>query len=288
MAPFVPHVSVLMALALTFVTVAFLVFFFHHIAQSVRVTHILSKVDKAFQRRLDGMTEAGGDGAVGAHGPLPHPFDDDVAEIRAERGGYLQSVEVDALVGAATRAGAAVRVLPTVGDFVRRGSALAEVHPSGAAAALAEAVHEALALGEDRNLTQDLGFYFDQFLEIALRALSPSTNDPFTARSCIDRAGQGLLLLDRRRLPPHVHRDDGGKVRALVPLQSKGALARHVVGEFRRASAEHPFVRAHLAATLRGLAAELGPGNIRDAVVGELAEIDAAVAGRRAPAPAGA
>jgi len=279
--PFVPHLSVLVALALTFLTVAVLVYFFHHIAQSVRVTHVLAEVDRELRRRIDQLDHVG-DAPHDDLEPLPDGIGDDVGSIRARRGGYLQSVEVVALVAGAERAGAVVRVLPTVGDFVRRGGALAEVHPRGAVDAVADAVHGALALGEDRNLTQDLGFYFDEFLEIALRALSPSTNDPFTARSCIDRVGQGLLLLDGRRLPPQAHADGGGALRALVPLQAQGALAQHVLRELRHASAEHPFVTEHLAATLRGLRRELGPGEIRSAVEGELAAV-AVDAGVRRP-----
>jgi uncharacterized membrane protein len=276
--PFVPHVSVFVALALTFLTVAVLVYFFHHIAQSVRVTHVLANVDRALQRRLDQLGDAPADDLE----PLLDGLGEDVGSLRARSGGYLQSVEVEALIAAAARAGAVVRVLPTVGDFVRRGGALAEIDPPGAVDAVADAVHGALALGEDRNLTQDLGFYFDEFLEIALRALSPSTNDPFTARSCIDRVGQGLLLLDGRRLPPEAHADKTGALRAIVPLQRKGSLAQRVLHELRHASVDHPFVTEHLAATLRGLRRELGQGEIRSVVEGELAAI-AADAGVRHP-----
>jgi uncharacterized membrane protein len=148
--------------------------------------------------------------------------------IAARRGGYLQSVDTEGLVASAAEVDAVVRIIPIAGSFVMRGAPLAEVHPATAAEGLDQAVHRAVSLGPDRSLTQDLAFYFDEFLEIALRALSPSMNDPFTARSCIDRIGQGLLLLDRRRLPRQVHVDDDGLVRAFVPLQEKGTLTRHV------------------------------------------------------------
>jgi uncharacterized membrane protein len=169
-----------------------------------------------------------------------------------------RSVAIDALVESAAKRGAVVRLIPTVGDFVMKGAPLAEVQPATATDALADDVHGAVSIGTDRSLTQDLGFVFDELLEIALRALSPSLNDPFTARSCIDRIAQGLLLLDRRRLPPQVHADDEGVVRAFVPLQGKGALARHLFGELRRAAAGNLFVTQHLLETLAKLRREVG------------------------------
>jgi uncharacterized membrane protein len=277
---FVPHLSMLVALVLTFFTVAVLVYFFHHIAQSVRVTHLLADVDDALRSRLEDLNERDPD----EHGSdreepeqialaIPLDFRDDLGVVPAGRGGYLQAVDADGLVAKAAGANAVVRIVPVVGAFVMRGAPLAEVHPATAAGALSAAIHRAVALGPDRSLTQDLAFYFDEFLEIALRALSPSMNDPFTARSCIDRIGQGLLLLDRRRLPRQVHVDEDGVVRAFVPLQGKGALARHVLGELRRASTGHPFVTQHLLETLVILHRTVGSAAIRVAVDDELAAI---------------
>jgi uncharacterized membrane protein len=277
---FVPHLSVMVALVLTFFTVAILVFFFHHIAQSIRVTHVLSELDDALRRRLEALGERDPDDDEGERDhpqnialAVPVDFRDDLGVVAAKRGGYLQSVDADKLVADAAEADAVIRIIPIVGTFVMRGAPLAEVHPATAAADLDDAVHRTLSLGPDRSLTQDLAFYFDEFLEIALRALSPSMNDPFTARSCIDRIGQGLLLLDRRRLPRQVHVDEDGRVRAFVPLQGKGALTRHVLAELRRASAGNLFVTRHLLETLVALRRSVQGAAIRIAIEDELAAI---------------
>jgi uncharacterized membrane protein len=242
---FVPQVSVLTSLVLAFATVGLLVYFFHHIAESVRATHVLGDVDTALQDMLDDLPEPGGSDEPAAE-DIPTNFRDDVGVIDAKRGGYLQSVAVKTLVNAAVEHDAVVRVLPTVGSFVTRGAPVAEVHPAAAVAAVQGAVHRSVTTGNDRSLTQDLGFVFDELLEIALRALSPSMNDPFTARACIDRIAQGLLRLDRCGLPGQVHVDDDGVVRAFVPLQGSGPLTRHLFAELRRASRGNLFVTQHL------------------------------------------
>jgi uncharacterized membrane protein len=285
--PFVPNLSVMVALLLTFFTVAILVFFFHHTAQSIRVTHVLGELDEALRRRLAALAEREPDDDPGAGedpddlaSAIPPDFRDDLGTIAARRGGYVQSVDTKGLLANAVEADAVVRIVPIVGSFVMRGAPLAEVHPAKAVDDLDEAVHEAISLGPDRSLTQDLAFYFDEFLEIALRALSPSMNDPFTAHACIDRIGQGLLLLDRRRLPRQVHVDDDGLVRAFVPLQAPGSLARHVLSELRRASTGNLFVTQHLLETLVILRRTLRHTALRIAVDDELSAIVPAAEGR--------
>jgi uncharacterized membrane protein len=265
---FVPQVSVLVALVLTFLTVAALVYFFHHTAESVRVTHVLADVSRALDRMLERLDELEdpAEPARADASTLPEAFRDDVGVFRATRGGYLQEVEVDALVELAAERGAVVRLLSAVGSYVMRGAPLAEVHPATATDAIGEHLHEALILGEDRSVTQDPGFLFDEFLEIGLRALSPSMNDPFTARSCIDRIGEGLLLLDRRRLPRQVHVDDAGVVRAYVPIPGKSVVARHLFTELRLASRGNLMVTQHLVATLVTLRDEIRDPGTRSVV----------------------
>jgi len=282
-AAFVPHVSVLTAMALTFFTVGVLVFFFHHVAESVRVTHVLGDLDRALQRMLEALPEGDDDEGDVEADAVPTDFRDDLGVIHARHGGYLQSVEVDALVAAAVERDALLRVLPIVGTFVTRGTPLAEVHPATATDAIADAVLGSVALATDRNPAQDLGFVFDEFLEIALRALSPSMNDPFTAQSCIDHLAQGLLLLDRRRLRRQVHLDADGRVRALVPLQGKGALARHTLGELRRASGGQLLVTRHLLTALLMLRREARGAALRAAVDDELRAVVAGAEGRVPP-----
>jgi uncharacterized membrane protein len=269
---FVPQVSVLTALVLAFATVGLLVYFFHHIAESVRATHVLGDLGDALHAMLDELPETGATDEVAAD-DMPSAFRRDLRAIDARTGGYLQSVDTETLVAAATKCDAVIRILPAVGSFVTRGTPLAEVHPAAAGDELESTIREAVSLGNDRSLTQDLGFVFDEFLEITLRALSPSMNDPFTARNCIDRIAQGILQLDRRGSPKQVHVDDDGVVRAFVPLQVAGALTRNLFGELRRAGRGHLSVTQHLLGALLMLQRHARSAAITTAVDDELGAI---------------
>jgi uncharacterized membrane protein len=267
---FVPQLSLLIAFLLAFATVAILVYFFHHVAQSVRVTHVLEDIDRSLKKRLQDLPERDEDPDRSEAAAIHERFRKDAGVLPARRGGYLQEVDAAALVELAGERDAFIRVRPVVGSFVLRGTPLADVHPTTATDALADGVERAMTLGEDRSLRQDMGFLFDEILEIALRALSASTNDPFTVRSCIDRMGQNLLELDRRGLPPQVHHDEGGVARVFVPLQSKGLLTRHLLAELRRGGKERFTVMEHLVGMLATLRREARDPAVLAAVEEEL------------------
>lgn len=267
LAAVVPHVSIGVALILTFVNVAVLVFFFHHTAESVRVSHVLAGVSRAMARLITETTAPAG----AAHTlRLPATFEDDLSTLRAPRGGVLQSVDVERLVEFARTHGATVRMLHMPGAYVMLGAPYAQVHPAAAAPDMADDLADHLTLGEDRSLTQDLSFLFDELLEVALRALSPSMNDPFTAANCVDRITEGLLMLDQRRAPPETHADEDGVVRAFTPHLGTDALARHLFSELRRQAVGDLMVTQHLVRAQRTLLAEVGDPRLRSVLEEEL------------------
>ena len=103
------------------------------------------------------------------------------------------------------------------GDFVTEGLAIASVHPApGDADRFARALRRAYGFGADRSPSQDVAFAMQQHLEVALRALSPGVNEPFTALTVVDRLGQGLIALAQRTRPSALRLDDEGRVRVVA------------------------------------------------------------------------
>jgi uncharacterized membrane protein len=252
---FVPHLSVGVTLLLAIVNVALLVFFFHHTAQSVRVSHVLAGISRTLERRIDATRRE--DDEFDAP-ELSVDVREDAAMLDAPVGGVLQSVDVDGVVDLAREHDAVVRLLYVPGLFVWKGAAYAEVHPASAADAVGDRLIELVSLGEDRSLGQDLGFLFDELLEVAVRAMSPSMNDPFTAMNCIDRITQGLLLLDGRPAPRETHADEEGVLRAVVPLQTRGQLAHRLYAELRNHVVRDLMATERQLEALRTLVREVG------------------------------
>ncbi|HSG65971.1 MAG TPA: DUF2254 family protein, partial [Gammaproteobacteria bacterium] len=115
-------------------------------------------------------------------------------------------------------------------------------------------VNRRFGLGEERTPLQDVGFPMQQLVEIALRALSPGINDPFTAMQCVNRLRVTLLEMGRRRMPDRVHRGGDGRPRVLtLPVTFCEALDL-VFDPLRRDGARNVAVAAGLLAALAQLA----------------------------------
>ena len=91
-----------------------------------------------------------------------------------------------------------------------------------------------------RTAFQDVEFTVDQLVEVAVRALSPGINDPFTAIACIDRLGEGLCRLAGRSMPSPFRCDEEGRLRVVArptTFESVANAAFHQIRQYGRTSA---------------------------------------------------
>ncbi len=56
-------------------------------------------------------------------------------------------------------------------------------------------LRRSIQIGNQRTPTQDVEYAINQLVEIAVRAMSPAINDPFTAMTCLDYLADGLVSL---------------------------------------------------------------------------------------------
>lgn len=206
---------------------------------------------------------------------LPEHFEHEAVTLRARRTGYVQRVSRSSLVALASEHGAVIRLHHAPGSFVLLGGPLADVYPPEAADELRGKIEQHYVLGAGRTPAQDPGFLFDQLLEVAVRALSPSINDPFTALTCVDRMAEALNLLSQRELPPATLADDDGTLRLVLPTTDLAELTEHLFGELRGYAAGDLMVGRHMATVLRSLQATTAHEGLRRAAgkeVGRLLE----------------
>lgn len=70
-------------------------------------------------------------------------------------------------------------------------------------------------------------------MEVAIRALSPGVNDPFTALECIDQLTAGAVSLARRHDPLPYAFDSDGVLRLLFPTVGFESFVRRVFARLR-------------------------------------------------------
>jgi uncharacterized membrane protein len=251
---FIPHLAVTGSVVLTLLSVAMLIYYVHHVAMSMQVAAITTRVSEDLERSIDRLyPDEIGDTGTPETPPLPLP--DGHVLVHSSKSGYIQDVDGDALVAAARHARTTIWVLAPPGTFVIEGEPLLGAYPPPAEPeALTHQVQQSISFGADRTSRQDVAYAGQQLVEVALHALSPGVNEPFTAVSCIDRLSQGLARLARRQ-PPSAHRlDEHGQVRVVAPPRTFADLVAELLIPIARHAADEPIVLDHLRGAVARLA----------------------------------
>ena len=254
---FVPHLSVTLGLLLALASLGMLIYFFHHAAASIQADNVIAEVGRELHHAIDrlfpeclGHGEPGG--APGRDGDdMPAGFDHESSPVLSEHGGYIQAIDVEGLLSLAVERDLIVRVSRRPGKFVIAGGELAQVWPGDRLDnELAGAVRGAFYLGAQRTLTQDVEFAIDQLVEVAVRALSPGVNDPFTAIACVDRLGETLCTLAGREIPSPYRYDDDGRLRAVADVSTLPGMVDAAFHQVRQASRGNAAVTFRLLETI--------------------------------------
>jgi uncharacterized membrane protein len=158
----------------------------------------------------------------------------------------VQTVSVEGFA-ATLPAGSRVEVRVAAGDFVTERTPLATLRPAPADRdAFERAARGCVSVTSERTLEQDAAFGMRQLADIALRAISPSLNDPTTAVACIRYLGACLERLATQALPPRERRV--GEATVLVRRRSFAEYVEPLIELSRYASADARVVIALLEA----------------------------------------
>jgi len=219
---FVPHLAVTVGVVLAMLSLSVLIVFIHHVATSIQASQVIANVAADLEGAIDRLfPEQMGRGPVPDPSEraacAPSPTFEGAHAIVAVGGGYVQAVDSARLLKLAKENKLVLRLDSRPGTFVRSGTPLVSVAPPFTPADdVEESVRATFIIGAERTGTQDLGFFVNQLVELAVRALSPGINDPATARTCIDRLEQALGNLAGRSMPSASRHDDDGTVRVVA------------------------------------------------------------------------
>lgn len=259
----VPHFAVTAANVLTLVCLLALLFYVHHLSRSIVSDTVVNRVgedlDHAIRHNLRETEEV--------PSLSVHPSRDKPARFSLQSSGYVQAIDYHALVAALADRDALMEFQVRPGHHVLRGRTHANIWPAAALDDdLSGAIADAIVVGRERTPVQDIEFYVRQLVEIALRALSPSVNDPFTAIAVVDRIGASLSLAMRRGDPRRLWTDAEGNVRLIAATSSFRGLVDLSYNQIRQAAASHTDVLVRLIDTLGGLAEAPHSEEQRDAL----------------------
>jgi uncharacterized membrane protein len=218
---YVPQLSVTVGTLLAIISIGVLIYFIHHASTIIQASQVIQNVSEDLHSAIKRLfPERIGHGepedSLGVE-EIPMSFEKEALPIRANGTGYLQAIDNGELMEIACKHNLLIRLQVRPGKFIIQGGDLALVFPGKKVnKKLTKQINDAFILGKERTEQQDIEFPIDQLVEIALRAISPGINDPFTAIRCIDRISAGLCHLVQRDFPSPYRYDKNKKLRFIA------------------------------------------------------------------------
>ncbi|MCU0547315.1 MAG: DUF2254 domain-containing protein [Oscillatoriaceae cyanobacterium Prado104] len=247
---FIPQLSVTVGTGLAIASIGVLIYFIHHASTIIQASHVITQVSGDLDKAIDRLfPEKIGDGNEEKPRQLAEilaKFDSEASPVKADRDGYLQAIDDGELMNIARDRNLLVLLKTHPGKFVIAGSDLAMVLPGERVDRnLNKQINDAFILGKERTEYQDVEFPIDQLVEIALRAISPAVNDPFTAIRCIDRLSAGLSRLAQRNFPSPDRYDCDRNLRVIAEGVTFEELVNSAFNQIRQ------YGRSDVAVTIR-------------------------------------
>ncbi len=220
----IPYWGTFVGLILAICSLGVLIFFMHHIAVSIQAPNLIAVVygelehamARLFPERIG--QEKPDEGNRQDVSRVVTRIQHEGIPIPAETSGYLQAVESEKLMKIAREHNLVFLLHYRPGHFLIKSLPLGIILvEKPMEQSLAQEINRQFICGSQRTQEQDIEFAILQLVEVAVRALSPGINDPFTSIQCIDHLTAILCQLARRHFPSPYRFDEKGNLRIIAP-----------------------------------------------------------------------
>ncbi|MDD5701798.1 MAG: DUF2254 domain-containing protein, partial [Dehalococcoidales bacterium] len=242
-----PQAGTTLALLLALASIGVLIQFIHNMARSIQSNRIIARVAKEMNGSINRVFPAGSehntaDQLKNNETPIPDTFDATARPIFSSQSGFIQAIDLDKLMRVAEKKDLIFKIQFNPGQFVPWKGRLVSAWPAEhVGEKLAESIQKAFTIGDERTTEQDVEFSIERLAMIAVRALSPGINDPYTAIICIKWLGVMLSQLAEHSSLPSYHYDKNAKLRIVTNPVLFSAFADAAFNEIRY-SASSPVI----------------------------------------------
>jgi uncharacterized membrane protein len=260
-----PQLTATLGLYLMLAAFATLILLVQHISTMLEAPNIAAaagaELQEVVRAQIQDEATSGADGKGGSEthpDPVPNAQGDPDAgaetesyPIRVKSTGYIQFFDPDIMLTLASEKNLVIRLLRKPGQYVQSGAAVALVWPADRVdERLDKQIRRAFRIGNGRTPTQDLEYAVNQLTEMALRAMSPAINDPFTAMTCLDHIGDGLALFIRQGEKSSSYTGRGDRLRLVPEPVTFAELLSAAFDMLRHASCDNASVLLHMLAVI--------------------------------------
>ncbi|MGM0873336.1 MAG: DUF2254 family protein [Bacillota bacterium] len=135
-------------------------------------------------------------------------------QLKGKKSGYIEYIELEKIISQAAKDNCIVKIEQDLGSYVDQESPLFSIWNLGDQSN--RFVYTSfMTISSDQEPIQDVEFGLQKLVEIALRAVSPAINDPYTAINSINHLAKILSLLGKKRLSTPYHFDQHHQLRVI-------------------------------------------------------------------------
>jgi uncharacterized membrane protein len=263
----VPHVSITIASALSLTCLFALLFHVNKLARSIISDTMVCEVADGLDEQIVSLAPDGSGRINDRTLEAPSSYRRWVEQTKS---GYVQLIDYPVLCKLAAKEDLFLRVHIRPGQFALERREYVCVHAASPVAdKIVQHIHDAIKVGPDRTPTQDLEYSVRQLVEIAVRALSPGVNDPFTAVAVINRLAAALASTSMRSLAASEYRDESGTLRLVADVIDYADLVDAAFQQIRQSAQSNVAVLVELGGRLTDLLLTIG-GSRSEPIVRQL------------------
>ncbi len=233
-----PRLAVSVAIAMLFASMAMVVYFADHLSHSLQVEAIMRHVEREALEVIHHMPTD-----IDMDPPTPPDW---AVPIPAATSGYVQTTHPELLLPLAIQHRVGISLTTGVGQHIAAGGPIALIwtpspdDPPPDLEAFKKAFDADVGIGFERTRQQDVAFGIRQLVDVAVKALSPAVNDPYTAVQAIHHMTAIFGEMAGRPLGPRVARDPDGPAVVVVPSRIFGQYLAKMCGLVRRYGSSEP------------------------------------------------
>lgn len=240
---FIPGLGVVLALLLTLMSILTLVYLIHHVAISIQAESIVNTCWQGLKVDIERIFEKTGNDSpslnLSTYKMHTH------AEINSNKDGYLQIFDYENLICDLQSAELFFSLSVKPGDYIKTKQCIGQLYGTNVQklrSDINKKIMDYCIVGKTRTPIQDPEFAINQLVEIAVRALSPGINDPFTAILCIHRLGSVISDISDRHFPPSLLLDDNEQPRVERKVSDIAGIVSSACDQIRQNCTSHPSV----------------------------------------------
>ena len=241
---FLPGLTMAGAIVMTLSGILLLIYFIHHVSLNLQSDSVIDNVYSELQSSIsqifkqqkmeedtDTPTDIKQTQATKSEVKKREQF-----KFQSQSCGYIQAINYADLTNVMRKLDGHLNVLVNPGDFVVNRMVVMTSDIEQFSKEDEQTLHECFTLGPKRTPIQDPEFAVHQLVEIALRALSPGINDPYSAIACIDKLTAAICDLTQKNFPEGITYDNNGTERVTYKTTSFENLANIAFNQIRQYS----------------------------------------------------